>query len=335
VPRCSRAGNGPISDSGGNGPIAELRVAVVVNPRSRARARLRASALARLRVSVPVVAELETSGRADDAERLAELLAGATPDVLVAAGGDGTASLALRALLETKLTERCALAFLPLGTGNNAARSFGLDALRDGEAALARAVAAIRYGPRRAADVGFIGGTPFLGSVAIGVDAEVLALRNRLHRRLAPRGIEGGYGLYLASFAERLLRGGHVRTARLQLDGVRETCALYNLVAINAPIYAGPLRFDGANDCADGRLDVHAVASAREYVSEYPRAWLRHLRVQRSGKARPSPLLRRAREIRLEFEQPVAAEADGEELAPATGFELHVLPRALRVCVPG
>jgi diacylglycerol kinase (ATP) len=307
------------------------RVAVVVNPRARGRARLRERALARLRASTEVVSALATRGDADDARRLADLLAADVPDVLVAAGGDGTANLALAALLETKSAERTALAFLPLGTGNNAARSFGLRALADGEGALALAVGAIEAGAERAIDVGRVGGRPFLGSLALGMDADVLALRNRVHRRLGPRGIEGGWSLYLASFAASLAAGGHGGAARLALDGIHETCALYNLAVVNAPIYAGPFRFDGPNDCTDGLLDVVAVSSAREYLTEYPSAWVRFLRGDR---ARPSPLLRRAREIRVELERPVPAQMDGEEVAPAASWEIRVVPRAVRVCLP-
>jgi diacylglycerol kinase family enzyme len=314
--------------------MAGRRVAVVVNPRSRARSALRGRALGRLRASLDVVAELETRGDAEDERRVGELLRRAAPDVLVAAGGDGTVGLALRALIETKCAERTALALLPLGTGNNAARSFGLRALSDGEAALALAVAAIADGRERAVDAGAVGARLFLGSVAIGMDADVLALRNRMHRRLAPRGIEGGYGLYLAAFAGGLFLGAHGGTARLRLDGVRETCTLYNLVVTNASVYAGPFRFDGADGTADGLLDVHTVASAREYVGEYPSAWLRYLRVAHGLPASPSPVLRRAREIRVEFDAPVTAEADGEELGAAKSFEVRVLPRALRLCVP-
>lgn len=314
--------------------MEQPRIAVVVNPRSRARARLRARALARLRESLGPLAELETRGDAQDAPRLAALLEAEAPDVLVAAGGDGTVALALAALLDTKAAERTALAILALGTGNNAARSFGLRAIGDGEGALALALAAIASGPRRRVDVGSVAGRPFLGGVAIGMDADVLALRNRVHRRIAPRGVEGGWGLYLAGFAASLLGGAHGGAARLWLDGVRESCAIYNLVVVNAPVYAGPFRFDGENDCADGRLDVHAVASAGEYLSEYPRAWLRHLSASRGGRPKPSALLRRAREVRVEFERPVAAEADGEELGAATRFEIRALPGALRLCVP-
>jgi diacylglycerol kinase family enzyme len=304
---------------------------VVVNPRAPSRARLRENALARLRASAELVGELATRGDPDDARRLEDLLVAAAPDVLVSAGGDGTANLALGALLQTKSAERTALAFFPLGTGNNAARSFGLRDLAGGEGALALALGAIEAGQERVIDAGLAGGRPFLGSVALGMDADVLALRNRVHRRLGPRGIEGGWSLYLASFTGSLFAGGHGGSAQLALDGVRETCALYNLAVVNAPIYAGPFRFDGANDCADGLLDVVAVSSAGEYLAAYPSAWVRFLRGDR---ARPSRLLRRAREIRVELERPVPAQLDGEELAPAASWEIRVLPRALRICVP-
>jgi diacylglycerol kinase family enzyme len=104
---------------------------------------------------------------------------------------------------------------------------------------------------------------------------------------------------------------------------------------VNAPVYAGPLRFDGESDCADGLLDVHVVASGREYLAEYPSAWLRYLRVRAGEKAAASARLRRAREIEVEFERPVPAEADGEEIGSAARFRFRVLPRAIRLCVPG
>lgn len=313
--------------------MSQLRVGAVVNARLRARGRGFAHALARLGESTRVVAELDTRGDDSDVWRVVELLRDAEPEVLVAAGGDGTVGLALRALFEAKRAEHTALAFLPLGTGNNAARSFGLRALREGAGALERAVAAIAAGPRRASDVGLLDGRPFLGSVAIGMDADVLALRNRIQRRLG--GLATGYGLYLGGALASLLKSGHGGRARLSLDGVSETREIYNLAVVNAPVYAGPLRFDGENDCADGLLDVHAVASGWEYVAEYPSAWLRYLRVRQGTKAGPSPLLRRARAIHVELERPLPAEADGEEIGASASFRFSVLPRALRVCVPG
>ena len=312
---------------------SELRVAVVVNSRTSVSERLRGHVLARLRESASVVAELVTSGGPSDGERLAQLSSSHEPDVLVAAGGDGTVSLALRALLDAKCAKRTALAILPLGTGNNAARSFGLRALRDGADAVALAIRAIVAGPRRAIDIGLLDGRPFLGSVAIGMDADVLALRNRLHQRVAGLGLDAGYALYLAASLGSLL-SQHGGPARLTLDGETERLDLFGLCVVNAPVYAGPIRFDAANDCADGLLDVLALRSGREYVAEYASGWLRYLRAGSGAAVAPTPRLRRAREIRVDFERPVAAQADGEWLGVAASYRIAVLPGGLRLCLP-
>ena len=306
---------------------------MVVNPRSSASERLRGRVLARLREHACVVGELATSGDASDGEGLARLVSSWGPDVLVAAGGDGTASLALRALLETGYADRTALGLLPLGTGNNIARSFGLRALRDGADAVALAIGAISGGVRREVDLGCIDGRPFLGSVAIGMDADVLALRNRLHKRLAGLGLGAGYALYLGASLGSLL-SRHGAPARLTLDGVTERLHLFGLCVVNAPVYAGPIRFDAANDCADGQLDVLALRSGREYVAEYASGWLRYLRTRSGRVVEPSARLRRAREIRVDFEQPVAAQADGEPLSAAASYRIAVLPGAVRLCLP-
>lgn len=315
--------------------MADLRVAVVANPSASARAGLRARALERLRARARVVAEIETRADGRDVRRIAELARGEEPDVLVAAGGDGTAALAASALLETGSATRPALAFLPLGTGNNAARSFGLRSLRrDRERAIALAVDAVAHGERREMDLGVVDGRPFLGSFAVGLDAAILARRNRMQRRLGAIGLRTGYGLYLWSVALTLAERRPLASARRILDGVEVRGPLSCLVATNAPVYAGPLRFDAENDAADGRLDVHEVASAWEYLSEYPRAWQRYLRALRGGAVSPSPRLRRARALELELDRPLPAQADGEELGAAASYRLSVLPRAIRVCLP-
>src|SRR5262245_5331448 len=308
------------------------RVLLVANLRSSAPAGLRAAAVAALHERAEVAAELAIQGERGDGERIAELLAAHEPDVLVAAGGDGTIGLALQALVAKGDVERTALGLLPLGTGNNAARSFGLAALRDGPAAVARAVAAIATGARRRVDLGVVDGRPFLGSVAFGMDADVLALRNRLRARGGQLG--AGYGLYLGASLASLLRP-HGAAARLALDGVARRLHLFELCVLNAPVYAGPIRFDGPNDAADGWLDVLVLGAGREYAREYAAGWVRYLRARRGRAVTPSPRLARARTIEVEFETPVAAQLDGEWLGAARSYRVEVRPAALRVCVSG
>jgi diacylglycerol kinase family enzyme len=319
-------------------PVANTPVALLVsNPRAcgGASAALAAPAIRRLRTATRVAQTIETNGDGDDARRIAEAAEKTGAELVVVAGGDGTIALAVAALLAFPEAARPALAILPIGTGNNAARSFGLRALRDGDRAIALALAAIERGARRSVDVGFVDERPFLGSFALGLDGEILRARNRLAPKLAAIGVRSDYGLYLASFALCFATARQSRfDARLVLDGVGENHTLFNAVVTNAPVYAGPLRFDGATECADGLLDLHATESASRYVAEYPQAWIRYLRVLRGSTATASPLLCRAREIVIEPDRPVAALVDGEELQSAASYRIRVLPRAIRICTP-
>lgn len=317
--------------------MSDASVLFVANPRARGAGSqaLAAAARSRLQARTRITAQLETRGDGDDAQRIADAAARAAAGVVVVAGGDGTVALAVTALLALSEVARPALAILPSGTGNNAARSFGLRALRDGDGALALAVEAALHGERRAIDVGLVNERPFLGSFALGLDGEILRARNRLAPKLAAIGAHADYGLYLASFALCFASARQSRwRARLLLDGVAERCTLFNAVVTNAAVYAGPLRFDAASECTDGLLDLHATGSASRYVAEYPQAWIRYLRVLRGAAAEASPLLRRAREIEIEPDAAVAALVDGEELPSAAAYRIRVLPRAIRICTP-
>jgi diacylglycerol kinase family enzyme len=293
-----------------------------------------ARAVAECERDAAIMARLDTAGDGGDRERIAALIEGTTPDVVVAAGGDGTVNEALNAIRQARVEHRPALAILALGTGNNAARSLGLESFRrDVDVAVDLAAAAILRGSRRRIDAGEANGRLFLGSFALGMDADILALRNRLSRRVSLPGQWGGYALYLAACA---LSFGvkHGGEARLALDEAAAEMRLFNVAVLNLPLYAGEFRFDADNDADDGQLDVHAVASASEYLREYPIAWRRHLRHARGEAVQPSSRLRRAAEITIELDRAVPAQVDGEELAPARRFHVRAVPAAVELCIP-
>jgi diacylglycerol kinase family enzyme len=312
-----------------------LRIALVANPRTLGGGRAGLLARASEALGASVVARLDTRGGGEDAPRIAQLLGGAGADLVVAAGGDGTVRMVVAGLLGLEHAARPTLAFLPFGTGNNVARSVGLRSIpREGGRPLDLALDAIRSGRRCEMDIGLVNDLPFVGSFSAGMDGDILALRNRLRRRLGSTGRAGGYPLYLLAFALGVVRGVHGGHARVSLDGSAEAREVYNLTVVNVPVYAGEFRFDAGNETGDGRLEVHAVSRVFEYVTEYPRAWRRHRRFQRGASVRESRLLRRVQELSAEFDQPVAAQVDGEELGRAAAYRVRVLPRAIRVCLP-
>ena len=278
------------------------------------------------------MAELATRGDGRDAGRIDALLAERSPEVVAAAGGDGTVREVVAALLRAK-APRPALGFVPLGTGNNAARSHGMRSLRGGGAAAAtRAITAIAQGERRAIDIGLLDDRPFVGSFAVGMDADVLSVRNRIRGRVGPS--VDGYALYLASFLLALPRSGRPVAAKLRFDEREEASPLTNLAALTAPIYAGVFRFDDTRAAVDGLLSVHVVRGWPEYLVEYPAAWSRHLRALGGARVAPSHRLSAARTLAIELERPLAAQIDGEACGARSSYRVRVLPGAIRACAP-
>ncbi len=324
--------------SGFANPVSAERssVVVIVNPRARTGAGAAAveSALAALRRRACVRTQLTTEADGRHVTAVVEVLREVRPAVAVAAGGDGTVRDVAEAIRTAGIDAAPALGIVPLGTGNNVARSLGLRSCRHGDtAAIDRAVAAITAGHERAIDIGRAGTRHFVGSFALGMDADILHTRNRVRARLGLSGRIGGYPLYLWSCAWNTFRP-HAVVAELDVDGQRVRRRVYNLLVTNTALYAGEFRFDAENYADDGTLDLQIFNSAFHYLRRYPAAWRRHVRYMRGEPVRPAAELRRVRTLRIELPKAVPFQLDGEEAEPSSLLEIAVVPQALRVRVP-
>jgi diacylglycerol kinase family enzyme len=283
------------------------------------------------------VEALETAPGPDFARSLSRRLEREEAEVVIAAGGDGTLRDVVEALLGRPAARRPSLAIVPMGTANNAARSIDAAASPpwDGRRVdrLARTLAG---GCVRDVDAGRANGRAFLGSIAVGMDADILAWRNRARPRV-PSAI-AGYPLYLASCAVNALRehGGPVRIQRQSSaagdPAIVETRAV-NVLVTNTALYAGEFRFAGGCRHDDGQLDLLWNASMGDYLRRYAAAWPRHVRARRGLAVRDDPGVVVAARVTMEWAQPVAWQLDGEEMEPARRFDVDVQPAALRVLV--
>jgi diacylglycerol kinase family enzyme len=316
--------------------IAEgRRIVLVVNPRARDRLgpAVWERARERLEADVTVLHSGTTTGDADDSRRVCEQVREHRPDVLVAVGGDGTVNQVVEGLLAAG-EPMPALGILPFGIANNVARSLGLLSCRNmGEAAIELAVRALGHGRERIIDLGAVGGRHFVGAFAVGMDADILASRNRYRRHLGGPQALSGYPLYLMSCGINLLRR-HGAPGRLDVDGTRHEGRVYNLLVLNTAIYAGEFRFVAEDPCADGALDLQVMSGPVQYVRRFVAAWRRHMRVGRGAPARSAPGLSPVRAVTLVCARPVASQLDGEELPASDHYAIRVVPGALRVRVP-
>jgi diacylglycerol kinase (ATP) len=243
-------------------------------------------------------AELHVTMRGGEAEELAARAAANGCDRLVAVGGDGTIQEVVNGVLADD--RRPSVGIVPVGSGNDLARSLGLptDAAEAWTIAIGRATRTIDAahatngeGRRRW----------FASAGGIGFDAQVAAAM------AARRGWQSGRAGYLLTTLTELRRFDN-RRLRIVLDG-EELDRRALLVAIaNGPFYGGGMRIapDAAPD--DGWLDlcvggdVSRVTAVRELPNLYRGTHVRN----------PAVSIHRARRVEVSGDEPTYAHLDGE-----------------------
>jgi diacylglycerol kinase (ATP) len=263
-------------------------------------------------------AELRETGGPGSAARLASAAAREGADLVVAAGGDGTVHEVVAGLLESSPPP--ALGLIPLGTGNDLARSLGIPAdVED-------AVEILRGGRRRKLDLvraeldgeaqvcvnAAVGG--FSGRVADNADAD-------LKSRWGPLS-------YLRSALDAI---GELEpwAVTIVLDGREHRLSALNVVIANGRYAGAGIPIAPRADPFDGLLDLAVVLEAS--LLRLTRLAPTLLRGEDPGD--DSFLTRAGRELTLEAERPMPFSVDGERVEVGRArFRLE--PGAIEVIVP-
>jgi diacylglycerol kinase (ATP) len=292
------------------------RILVIVNPRSAGGATHRrwSPIEARLRDALGAL-EVEFTRGPRDAERLAREGVRAGVELVIAAGGDGTASEVAAGLLGADLARYAEIALLPLGTGGDLLRGLGLS--RDVDAA----IAAIARGKTRRLDAGRVwfhdregraAETHFVNIASLGLSGLVTDLVNR-----APK--LGGRVSFLVGTLRAIARWRAVSVA-LRVDGELVHEGPLHLAAIaNGSYFGGGMQVAPNAQSDDGRFDVIIVrgASKTRLLQKFPLIYRgRHLGL-------PEVISRGGALVEADAESDVWIEIDGEPLGrlPAR-FEL-------------
>ncbi|PGH51244.1 diacylglycerol kinase [Streptomyces sp. Ru87] len=253
---------------------------------------------------------------ADDAVDRAREAVRAGTGALVAVGGDGMVSLALRAVAGTDVP----LGVVAVGTGNDFARAHGLP-VRDPAAAGRAAAAALKEHGGRPVDLGRAGERWFGTVLASGFDSRVNDRGNRL------RWPAGRFRYDVALLAE--LAALRPVPYRIGLDGAPPEEVEATLVAVgNGPSYGGGMRICAGARCDDGLFDITVVGpcSRRTLLRVFPRVYRgTHL-------THPAVTVHRVRSVTLEAAG-ITAYADGEPLGPLP-LTAETVPGAVRLLVP-
>ncbi len=326
-----------------------MKVLCVLNPRSADGAAMqRWPLVAGLLGEFGIEHDLVATPNAPLGDEVVARLKAAPPgayDAIAGIGGDGTHSAILNALMHHADADPTRplppYAFIPLGTGNDLAKSFGLNAREVFLASdLRRAVATIRYGADLRLDLGTLNGTYFADAVTIGVDSRILHERNVRRASMARsrllRWMMRGRTLYAWCLGPIFWSHPSLR-ARVEVDG-RDWYEgpILNLVVNNTRIYAGGFDFSAHAYANDGLLDVVLFTGRTDYLSRYLLALRHNPERIRDLSERLSRVANhiQGRVIRLELANPEAAQLDGEELPAASRFDIGIRPGAIWIKTP-
>ena len=242
-------------------------------------------------------------------------------ETVLALGGDGVIHEVVNGLMHIDASRRPRLGIIPLGSGNDYARTLGM-AKNAPEVALGQ----ILRGVCRRVDLGLVNGTYFDETLSFGVDAAIAL--DTMRRRKA----HGAHGT-------RLFMGSGLDIIRHQIsswpftaafDGEQVTGSSIVFAVQVGPTYGGGFRICPDADSTDGLLDVcysHGDPSTATALATFARA--------RIGLHTHSPYLGflKAKSISIDFEGEPPCQADGERLVGAH-FKITCAHRALEVITP-
>jgi diacylglycerol kinase (ATP) len=274
---------------------------------------------------------VHVAAHAQTAALIADLRAALDAGVrrVVVGGGDGTLSAAAAVLAGLEVR----LGVLPLGTGNDFARSLRLPA------GLREACEVIVHGRERSVDLGVANGRVFLNAASVGLSS---AVTRRLSPALKRRFGRGAFALVAAgeAFHHRAF------VARLEVDGEAHCLDAHQVVVGNGRYHGGGRLLSPLARHDDARLDVYVIRSVQPpdlSVGDVPAAtrltdlWALFRVGVLLGRGRhlehPAVEHFRAREVTLSTEPPQEVDVDGELLGH-TPVRFGVRPAQLRVLVP-
>lgn len=283
------------------------RICIILNPAARSTKAQRWISEIQKLAKGAVIKLTEGPG---DAEAKAERAVEQGYDVIVAAGGDGTVNEVVNGMAGSSAT----LGLLPIGTINVFAMELGIPNRPD----LAWQV--IRQKKVRSVDLAQANDHRFVQLAGIGLDAQVVEKTDwKAKKALGPLS-------YLLTATQIVAQ----KPPRLHVTSDRHGAVEGSFVLVgNGRLYGGPFSIFTEADIEDGLLDV-CVFQQMNYL-----ALVRYMRGVLFGSHVRFTDVKyfKARHLRVESEEKVPVEVDGELLGHLP-CEFSVSPRKLKVIVP-
>ena len=259
----------------------------------------------------------ETTAPGDE-ESLAARAVSDGVETIVAVGGDGTCGRIANVILRS--SAECRLAVIPTGTGNDFAKTLGVNRYTPDQVA-----DLVVRGKTTRIDVGLADGHYFLNSCGFGFDASVLEASNRV------RFLKGD-AVYIYSALGQLFTYRGIEVSANGVSGVKRGSMLMVTVS-NGRFLGGAFKIAPHASVLDGRLDACFFSDSN--VLERVKLFVGAMRGTHIGM--PSVSTASVQQLALTFPSSPLMEIDGElRVARSRTVELQCMPRALSVlAAPG
>jgi diacylglycerol kinase (ATP) len=270
--------------------------------------------------------EARLSERPGHLAELAEEAAREGAGTLVVVGGDGTVHEAVNGLIRSGRAAGVVLAVIPRGTGKDFARSVRIPSKTSAALAVARDGSVREVDVGRARFAGPEGSETeafFANFAGAGISGAIARRANASSKAM------GGRMSFLVATITVFARWRAVEMTAI-VEDERRSGPMFEVLAMNGDYTAGGMWAAPEARPDDGLLDVVVIGDVTktDFVRTFPRIYRgRHL-------SHPKIELLRGATVRVESKHPLPVVLDGEQPG-TTPAEFTVLPRALRVKVPG
>lgn len=320
-------------------PIELGRTLIIVNPVAQSgKAAAAADRLRRFLALCSHDASAFHVKRTELPRHATELAAAASGfDTVLALGGDGVVHEVANGLMRIEPGARPTLGVVPVGSGNDFARSLGLTDVAD---VSGTDFSPLLQGAPKPCDIlrvayGAAGGAPgsasveyALETVSFGLDAAIAIDTHAMRRSTKLTGTP----LYMASGLKTFGSGYRTFASTVRIDGETPRSLETIIFAVqNGATYGSGFRICPDADIADGELDIcYATGPAPRAVALPVFLSAKYGAHTSSRRVR----IERAKRVSIDLaEDSYPIQVDGERIA-ARNLDIEVVPRALRVLMP-
>jgi diacylglycerol kinase family enzyme len=268
--------------------------------------------------------------------------------IIAAVGGDGTQHAVCNGIMrfcrERPSAPIPAYVPIPMGTGNNIAKSLFLaSCLKGKNNLLKRSINAIANGLDHRIDLGVVRSDVqsekvyFLDAFSVGFDPAVLAGKDASTARLAATrpwalSLLKGYPLYAWHGISALFSFKPVE-AKVEIDGEPwYSGSLFNMVVNDTAIYGGVFNLTESTYPDDGMLDAVIFTTPADYLRKYLMSFRCNpstLRTFFSTSAGGS-LQKSGKTFKITLNEEMPSQIDGEAQPPDRFFELTTIPSVFK-----